>query len=452
MTGQSESIALYGGAGLRAWQTRCMTPADAQACVRALADELTLRFPRARTIAVVEGPAPARPADLWEAAFRARGRTAVVGGVRDLAGAMGTADVVVDAWYAGGGTACAPETVEALAHRAGPIVALGVPACVDPDRGTVAAMSYRAAVTYLEAVTALGVWTGAARECCGSFQRIGGVQDVDVSPRAWIPGMDSLRHRLPRRPQHAHKGTAGTVLIVGGDEGMPGAVRLAAAAAYRTGAGLVGAIVHPRNAPGLAAAYPELIAPMPAQVAPLWARADVAVVGSGLGRGDFARAQWAAWNEHAIATVIDGDGLYWLAQERGVAADIVTPHEGEAARLLGCTVGEIGADRPAAARAIARDYDSICVLKGAGTLIDDGMQTWVCPFGNPAMATAGMGDVLAGIIGALLGQGADERSAAILGVFVHSCAGDAASARIGARGIVARDVIEEIPACLSVYL
>ena len=452
MMGRPESTALYGSAGLQAWWTRHMTGADAQACVHAVADDLTLRFPLARTIAVLTGPAPSLSADLWKVALRERGRTALVVGVRDLAGAMETADVIVDAWCAGGGTGCVDEPVEGLARAVVPVAALGVPSCIDPDRGAVTPVAYRAAATYLEPVTALGLWTGAARDHCGRLQRIGAARDIDLPPRARIPASGDLGSRLPRRPEHAHKGTAGTVIIVGGDEGMPGAVRLAAAAAYRTGAGLVGAIVHPRNASNLAAAYPELIALTPAQAAPMWERATVAIIGSGLGRGAFAHEQWVDLDRHRIPAVIDGDGLYWLAQERRVTARIVTPHEGEAARLLGCTVREIGADRFGAARAIARAYGAICVLKGAGTLIDDGTQTWVCPFGNSAMATAGMGDVLAGIIGSLLAQGADEWSAAVLGVFIHARAGDASRARIGARGVVAQDVIEEIPACLSAYL
>ncbi len=452
MTERPEPVALYDRAGLRAWRARNKDAAQAEACVHAVTDDITLRFPAARTVAVIGGVSPWPSATLWQESLQTRGRIVMAGGMEEIGSRLDAAEVIVDAVLDGGvATACAPQTLAMLAQARAPIVALGIPACVDPDRGTVAERAYRARVTYLDGATAIGIWTGAGREHCGQFQQVAPAS-CEGPVRALIPGAGFLRDCLVHRPWHAHKGMAGTVLVIGGDEGMPGAVRLAAAGAYRAGAGLVAAVVHACNAPGLSAAYPELIALEASQAGRMWARADVVVIGPGLGRGPFAAAQWAAWTERRIPTVVDGDGLYWLAQEGGVAADVVTPHEGEAARLLGCAVADVSADRPGAARAIARRYAAVCVLKGGGTIIDDGAATWVCPFGNPGMATAGMGDVLAGIIGSLRAQGSDARSAAIAGVFLHAHAGDAAAARIGPRGLVARDVVREIPGCLSHYL
>lgn len=341
-----------------------------------------------------------------------------------------------------------------LAAVTQPVVALDVPAGVDVTTGAVDKMAYRAVVTCACGVASLGVWTGVARGHAGEVVTIDtGLYDADVAPAAQMPALAALAASIPRRPIYAHKGDAGTVVVVGGDRGMPGAVRLAASAAYRVGAGLIGALVHGDNAAALAAACPELMAFAAGTHTAIVDRADVVLIGSGLGRTAFGAEFWGAAQSWPQPRVIDGDGLYWLAQQpKRHAAQVLTPHEGEAARLLQCNVGDVRNDRPGICRAIQQRYGGVCVLKGTGTLISDGDGLWLCPYGNAGMATAGMGDALAGIIAGLIAQGLAPSAAAQLGVWLHARAGDATAARFGDRGFMTSDVIAALPACLHTLL
>jgi NAD(P)H-hydrate epimerase len=230
---------------------------------------------------------------------------------------------------------------------------------------------------------------------------------------------------------------------------MSGAIRLAAEAALRAGAGLVRVATHPDSVATVTAGRPEVMCHAvvtPDDLAALIALSDGLVIGPGLGRSAWARALWDAGLDAGLPTVLDADGLNLLAEapERR-ASWLLTPHPGEAARLLGISTEAIQADRLAAVRALARRYDGVAVLKGAGSLIagpGDGVVS-LCDRGNPGMATAGMGDVLSGVLGALLVQGADPRLAADAGVYLHACAGDEA-AEAGERGLLAGDLMNFI--------
>jgi NAD(P)H-hydrate epimerase len=255
----------------------------------------------------------------------------------------------------------------------------------------------------------------------------------------------------------------GRVLLVGGGEGMPGAIRLAGEAALRAGAGLVTVATWPAHAAAIAMARPELICigcPDAATLAPLLEAADVVAVGPGLGRSPWAEALATATFASDRPLVADADALNLLAAApRRRSAWCLTPHPGEAARLLGTTNEAVQADRLAAARRLAERYGAIAVLKGAGTLVAAPDATpWLCDRGNPGMAAAGMGDVLTGIVAALaaqrLGQAGRESPdaalelAAAVGVLVHATAGDLA-ARGGERGIVASDLVGQLPQCVN---
>jgi ADP-dependent NAD(P)H-hydrate dehydratase / NAD(P)H-hydrate epimerase len=252
---------------------------------------------------------------------------------------------------------------------------------------------------------------------------------------------------LPMRSRDAHKGCHGHVLAIGGDHGTAGAIRLCGEAALRSGAGLVSVATQPEHLFALNAARPELMAHAvadPSALAPLLARASVLAVGPGLGRGSWGRALWQAALDSRLPRVLDADGLNLLAAAPrcfdGLAA-VLTPHPGEAARLLDCDVAAVESDRFAAARALAKRYGGVLVLKGAGSLIadpDGGLA--VCPWGNPGMASGGTGDLLTGIIAALLAQGCTAWQAACLGVGLHARAGDLA-ARDGERGLLASDLL-----------
>jgi NAD(P)H-hydrate epimerase len=249
----------------------------------------------------------------------------------------------------------------------------------------------------------------------------------------------------PPRPKNAHKGLFGHVLVVGGDYGFAGAARMAAEAAARVGAGLVSVATRPEHALLIPVARPELMArgiESPEALGPLLERAGVIAVGPGLGNSDWSAALFSRILETGAQLVVDADALNLLARDPLKRSDwILTPHPGEAARLLGCTSAEVQNDRFAAAAQLQQRYGGVCVLKGCGTVIATETQApAVCSDGNPGMASGGLGDVLTGTIAGLLAQGLDLHAAALLGVCLHAAAGDRA-ARDGQRGLLAMDLM-----------
>ncbi len=256
-----------------------------------------------------------------------------------------------------------------------------------------------------------------------------------------------LKAYLQPRASEAHKGDFGHVLIVGGQPGMLGATLLAGEAAARCGAGCVSIASLDPQPQVLLARRPELMCHAVAQssdIDPLLAKATVIVVGPGLGQSD--AAQWLLRRALAaeLPTVIDADALNLIAH--GVVDIstvqkrrwILTPHPGEAARLLSCSVAEIQAARAASAQALSEKYNAVVVLKGAGSLIaaPDAELSRVTQ-GNPGMASGGMGDVLSGVIAALLAQGLTAEKSAALGAYLHAKAADQAAQQLGERGLLA---------------
>ena len=261
---------------------------------------------------------------------------------------------------------------------------------------------------------------------------------------------------LPRRARDAHKGSSGRVLVVGGGPGMPGAARLAASAALRAGAGLVSVAGATENMAAVSGAAPEIIYLPVSSVTSLdeaLGKASVVAVGPGLGTGEWSARLWSQVLRGAqrpareIPTIVDADALNLLALDpvKLPAGWIITPHPGEAARLLGVETAAVQADRLGAVRALHARYGAVSVLKGAGTLVASGAapDVFICDRGNPGMATAGMGDVLTGVIAGLRAQVADGALAARVAVLVHALAGDSAAQR-GQRGLIASDVIDEL--------
>jgi NAD(P)H-hydrate epimerase len=188
-----------------------------------------------------------------------------------------------------------------------------------------------------------------------------------------------------------------------------------------------------------------------AGLAPLLARASVVAIGPGLGLASFGRTLGAAALDSGRPLVVDADALNLLAQDPQHRDHwILTPHPGEAARLLGLTTAQVEADRYAAVRALQQRYGGVALLKGAGTLVCDGeAPIGVVPHGNPGMASGGMGDVLSGVIAALWAQGVPAAQAAALGACLHGAAGDAAALARGERGLLAGDLIERLPALVN---
>lgn len=256
--------------------------------------------------------------------------------------------------------------------------------------------------------------------------------------------LHELRGLLPPRRAESHKGEYGHVLVIGGNHGMAGAARLAAEAAARLGAGLVSIATRKAHAPWLGLTRPELMVhgvEDETALEPLLARASVLVVGPGLGQDSWARMLWRQALLTPLPKVVDADGLNLLAGESlPISGEVIfTPHPGEAGRLLDLDAKRIQDQRVAAALALQKKLGGVVVLKGAGTLIADSMKLRRCIHGHPVMASGGMGDVLAGILAALLAQGLPAWQAACLGVCLHAKAGELEAA--AGRGVLALDLL-----------
>ena len=362
-------------------------------------------------------------------------------------------DVAVDALFGTGLDRAlhgrALEAVETLNRTRVPVLALDMPSGLHADSGAVMGAAVQADATVSFISLKPGTLTGEGPSHCGRvhFASLGVPQAVldAVRPVAVRTDLERCRGWLARRTRSAHKGHFGHVLVVGGEHGHGGAVRLAAEAAARSGAGLVSVATRERHVAALLAGRPELMVHAIAEAAeldPLLAQASVIAIGPGLGQSAWGRAML----EKVLAAdecpmVLDADALNLLAgRELRRSHWVLTPHPGEAGRLLGSDGATVQQDRFAAASGVLARYGGCVVLKGAGTLIaDDQGVPRLCSEGNPGMATGGMGDVLCGVIAALLAQGLPPSRAAELGVAVHARAADRATAD-GERGLLASDL------------
>jgi len=352
------------------------------------------------------------------------------------------------------------EAIQAINTSGASVLAVDIPSGLCADTGRVLGKAVRADLTVTFIGLKRGLFTLDAADYTGAVQFSG----LAVPPELYtaVPcdcgrlELEPLLERLPPRPAKAHKGLYGTVLIVGGDYGMAGAAAMAAEAALRCGAGLVRVATRPEHVVALVARTPEV---MPSGVSsaedftPLLESADVLVVGPGLGQ--------SPWSEHLLQLaaasgkpmVLDADGLNLLAagclgEAQHRDNRVLTPHPGEAARLLGNTISEVQADRFAAARALQHLYGGVAILKGNGSLVAGAGQLLLSDYGNPGMASGGMGDVLSGVIGSLLAQHLPPLEAAALGVCLHGAAADIAAQK-GQRGLAATDLIPEMRALLG---
>lgn len=248
------------------------------------------------------------------------------------------------------------------------------------------------------------------------------------------------------RARDAQKGDFGRVLVIGGDHGMGGAVRMAAEAALRVGAGLVYVATHPEHVALVSSSRPEIMCHGTEKLPSLIEKCSVIVLGPGLGKSKWSRQLFERVLECDLPTVLDADALNLLSESPCKNHHwILTPHPGEAARLLQEEVETVQADRIESANAIANRFGGVVVLKGAKTIVQMEQELpSICPFGNPGMATAGMGDVLSGVIGGLLAQHFSLLSAAKIGVLLHAVAGDDAAKINGERGLLASDLMPHL--------
>jgi len=350
--------------------------------------------------------------------------------------------------------------IDAVNASGAAVLAVDIPSGLCADTGRVLGAAVRADLTVTFIGLKRGLFTLHAPDYTGALQFAdlgvpAGVYDA-VPTRCSRLELEALLERLPPRPASAHKGLFGTVLVVGGDRGMAGAAVLAAEAALRCGAGLVRVATRPEHVAALVARRPEAM-PMgvdsDSDFTPLLDAADVLVVGPGLGASPWSTQLLQRALASGKPAVLDADALNMLAAGAVAGAPrggvhVLTPHPGEAARLLGTDTAAVQADRFAAVAELQRRYGGVVVLKGNGTLVADGEATLLSDYGNPGMASGGMGDVLSGVIGALLAQRLPAVEAAALGVCLHGAAADLAAGE-GERGLLATDLLPHLRTLLG---
>jgi NAD(P)H-hydrate epimerase len=372
------------------------------------------------------------------------------------AAALGSAEVLVDALLGTGARApLAPEMLSVIGamNRSGlPILALDLPSGLDGDRGIAQGDAVRADTTITFVAPKCGLYLGSGPEYAGRVL----CDSLEVTlpdGKAGEPMLErieesELARALPRRNRIANKGDFGRVLVIAGARGMAGAARLAGEAALRCGAGLVTVATAQENVAAIVGGRPELIcfgANSANDLEKALVSCTVVAVGPGLGTDAWSRALLDAALGSGKSLVIDADGLNMIAAAalKVPASAILTPHPGEAARLLGCSTSEVQADRTVALRRLVEKFGAVIVLKGAGTLVGaPGRTSALCTRGNPGMAAPGMGDVLTGAIAALLAQCRDPLLAAHAGVIAHALAGDDLARQGGGRGMLALELAE----------
>jgi NAD(P)H-hydrate epimerase len=409
------------------------------------------------------------PAELGGDARTAAERWAAAGGepvgwpVPD----MGRYDVIFDALL-GTGLDREPagryaEAIDAVNTTETFTVAVDIPSGLNADTGAALGRAVVADLTVTFIGSKRGLFTADGPDYTGDvwfdeLETPDSVRDSEVNSGILIQE-ELILEQLPPRLLNSHKGSYGWLLVVGGDDGMSGAVRLCGEAALRSGAGKVTIATRAAHAAMVNLSCPELMvrgAERAAEVAGLVEAADVVVTGTGLGQSGWSEELLRASLAAPGPIVVDADGLNLLArlypelEAPPHGRWVFTPHPAEAGRLLGCSARDVQSDRVAAALDISRRYQAVTVLKGCGSVVanPDGGYA-ICPLGNPGMATAGSGDVLSGVIGALLAQGLAPWAAAATGVVAHASAGDLAAEQIGQRGLLATDITAFLPTVLN---
>jgi ADP-dependent NAD(P)H-hydrate dehydratase / NAD(P)H-hydrate epimerase len=413
---------------------------------------------------------------------KAGGTVVEVNAEAELGAAMsGRGSVIVDAIFGIGLNAevkgLARGAIEAINQAGAPVVAVDIASGVNADTGAVMGAAVRAALTVTFGFAKYGHVSYPGAELCGELEiaEIGFAPAAieEIAPRGRFFDLAEARPRLRARPRNSHKGNYGHVMVIAGSRGKSGAAILASRGALRMGAGLVTAAIPEAIGAIVAAGQAELMTEpiadrdghfdgqyAPGVLAKLIQGKNALAVGPGIGQSDDTRAllQWLIAEGVAPRRpmLIDADGLNVVAQmgagalKRAAGPVVLTPHPGEAARLLGMSTAEVNADRISSARRLCELSGAAVLLKGARTVIADTEgDVYVNASGNPGMATPGMGDVLSGIVGALLGQGFTPLDALALGAFVHGHAGDRLAARVGPVGYLAGDLANDLPFTLA---
>lgn len=398
----------------------------------------------------------------------------IIGASRSTLRMLPQADLIVDAIFGTGflGIVKGPNksVIDWINHTKTPVVSVDIPSGVNADTGEVSNVAVKANLTATMAFKKIGLMT------CDGMSYTGHVEVVDISIPKRIQPQDKfktfvldstdVKNVLPRRPLTAHKHSVGKIFIIAGSQGMTGAAAMTANSAMRSGAGAVILGVPQTIYPILAKKLTEvMVIPLPSTVDGTLAMeayddiakhidwADMVICGPGVSRNrDTRDLIWRIVSECSKDMLIDADGLNCVSEKISIVNKrkcrnlIITPHVGELSRLTGMRSDRIETNRVTVARQVAQRFKLTLVLKGAPTVIaDEGGNVFINSTGNPGMASAGMGDVLAGVIGGLYSQGMNRTEAAWSGVYLHGRAGDVAKQKYGEKGLMAMDVLHCIP-------
>jgi len=365
------------------------------------------------------------------------------------------AAVIVDAIFGTGlsrsVTGAVYRVIEEINDSGAKVISVDIPSGVGGDDGSVHGIAVRADTTVTFQAPKLGCLIYPGASCTGNLV----IQDIGIptdiveknSDEIYLTDQSLIKKFIRKRERDRHKGDFGKVLVAAGSPGMAGAAAFCAKAALRSGAGLVRIAVQPEILDTVQMLTPEATCVSREDIQEIIGDHDAAVIGPGLGTGIAAAALVRGFvRQEGIAVVIDADGLNIIANDPSILAGaraslIITPHPGEAARLLRTTAAEINSDRIGSARRLTEKTGAVVVLKGAATVISlpDG-RIFINPTGNPGMATGGSGDVLSGIIASFCGQGIPWEYAALAGVYLHGLAGDIMAEQLGEHGLIASDL------------
>jgi NAD(P)H-hydrate epimerase len=411
---------------------------------RAVAEAVLRRYPAARRIVGVCGGG-ANGGD-----GRIALRVLAEAGRETGEGPGDDADVVIDALFGTGfhgePRPEAVEQIERINSLAVPVLSVDVPSGVNASTGEVAGAAVAADATVTMHAPKVGLFVAPGRFHTGELEVADiGLDHVDTEHRLVT---EEILELVPRRREDDTKYSAGAVLVVGGSPGMSGAVCLTAEAAFRADAGYVAVATHEESLPVVETKLLEAVKGPLERIDQFAKRASSLAIGPGLGRGDDERALVRRLvGELDLPAVVDADALFELEAVNWPAARVLTPHTGELARLIGKDGDWVDAHRLAAVRAAVDGYGCVVLLKGADTLVAaPGEGVLVCSSGSPALATAGTGDVLTGVIGAFMAKGVEARLAAAAGAFAHGRAAELATQQVG---MVASDLLDALPDALA---
>lgn len=373
-------------------------------------------------------------------------------------GQLPSTDVIVDALFGTGlnrdiSGECRAVIEAVNQSKQSPVLALDIPSGLHADTGSALGLAVKATISLSFIGLNLGLFTGEGPSYCGKTYfdslQIPSAIYKQCTPIARRVSLEHDGDRLAPRERTGHKGHYGHLLIIGGEQGMSGAARIAAEAGARVGSGLTSIATRTTHAALLNLTRPELMChgvEDPEDLDILLRQATTLTIGPGLGQSDWAERLLDEVIKTNLPMVVDADALNLLSKKpQHYEHWILTPHPGEAGRLLNCSAKEIQANRFEAVQELQRIYGGIAVLKGSGTLISNGKTPIrISSCGNPGMGSGGMGDVLAGVIGGLLAQGFPMMDAACVGVTLHGMAGDKAAEQDGERGMLAMDLMPHL--------